>query len=156
MPHPHVVNSVWGRSYRDLHHAARPGKCVRVPLGVLRYCQDTVNSGMCFDDHRSIFLLIDELQRGIKTPDSLGPLPIFPDRYGRVWCLATRRLMAIQAWAAWHQDRPLEILCVIKDRINVWSSWRTLGLSIWKFGSSVSPTLHMEEPLWEWEVCDMV
>ena len=133
----------------DIHSDAQVGSLLHVPIWELRYCQETVNSRMALTNERSMFELIDDLQRGVVTPESLGPHPMFPDSKGCVWSLGTRRLMALQAVQAWHRDYRLEILCIVVPRIEWWSSYGSWGLCIRTAGDPrVERSRHKGQPLW--------
>merc|ERR1712086_410600 len=90
---------------------------VEIPVLCLRWTHDDVNSKMMFgrggEDNESIFKLVDQLQRSVKSVGDINePLDV-AQHDGKFCSLSNRRLTALMMFQSLHRDITVKAWCRI-------------------------------------------
>ena len=86
---------------------------LEIPVLCLRWSQASINRKMVFGDGESIFKLVDQLERGDKTPGDINKHLNVVQYQGHFVSLSNRRLAALMMYQSLHRDRIVKAWCRI-------------------------------------------
>eukprot|EP00927_Polykrikos_kofoidii_P047846 TRINITY_DN42129_c0_g1_i1.p1 TRINITY_DN42129_c0_g1~~TRINITY_DN42129_c0_g1_i1.p1 ORF type:complete len:493 (-),score=26.26 TRINITY_DN42129_c0_g1_i1:47-1462(-) len=134
----------------------KEGSHLNVPVVLLRFTHDSIDSRLHFRNQLSIFKTFDEFQRGVKTPQQLEePLDVCVHE-GKLFSLSNRRLFTLLMYQAVNRDREVLAPCIMRSK--TWSQGKFneafttqndgLGIRAHSWGR-VQEALHCSRPLFD-------
>jgi hypothetical protein len=135
----------------------QPGLLVNIPVYLLRFTHDTIDSRLHFRNQSSIYKTFDDLQRNKMAPSDLDePLDVCYDD-GKLWSISNRRLMVLLMYQSLHRDRVVEAKCHIRDiswanykfRKALTTKNKGLGIDPHSEPGTLNNALHSKRPLFD-------
>lgn len=136
------------------------GMRVDIPVALLRFTHDSINSRLHFRNQTSVFKTFCELQQSSVAGCPLSvirePLDVCIDN-GLIYSLSNRRLFVLLMHQAVHRDFDVRAPCIVRSR--EWNHWKLqralttendgLGVLVHQHGADIKEALHHGRPIFD-------